>query len=75
MILNLTLTVTHAPGTKSEKITDVDIVVDQIIEPGPTTTIRYVLESRDEAGKALGRAVAGGLVVRHVLDVNEEPDD
>jgi len=72
MILNLKVTVTPALGGKPEQLADVNIVVMEA--PQPTNASRYILECKDAAGAALARAVADGLTMKHVLDVNEEPD-
>ena len=72
MILNLKVTMTPAPGREPEQVADVNIVVMEV--PQPTNASRYILECKDAAGAALARAVADGLAVKHVLDVNEEPD-
>lgn len=71
MILNLRVTVTHGPGQEPEHVADVNIVV---AEPAPPEAARYLLECKDAADATLGRAVADGLTVRHVMDVDEEPD-
>ena len=68
----LKLTITHSPGAEPIEIAAVDITVKEAVTLIPSD--RYLLECRDEAGKRLGRAVKDGLVVRHVMDVAEEPD-
>ena len=72
MILNLKVTMAPAPGREPEQVADVNIVVMEV--PQPMNASRYILECKDAAGSALARAVADGLAVKHVLDVNEEPD-
>jgi len=65
MILNLTVT-----------MVDVEVArLDIHVDPDPASAPEYVLEYRDRAGEVLGKAAAGGLKMRHVLNVGEEPDD
>ena len=73
MILNLKVTVTPTLGREPEQVADVNIVVaEAALHPTPAS--RYVLECKDAADATLGKAVADGLVVKHILDVDEEPD-